>query len=95
MFKRSKATKESTEFHKYINWPLSHKDVDPLEFWKSNQKDFPCLSVMARDFLPTKSGSVSVERDFSKGVHVVTPTRASLQEATISAIMSLKSWYQD
>lgn len=95
MFKRSKVAKESTEFIKYINWPLSHEDVDTKDFWKSNQKDFPCLSLMARDFHPIQSGSVCVERDFSKGVHVVTPTRASLQENTISAVMCVKSWYQD
>lgn len=93
MFKRSRIEKTSSELEKYLNLPLTHRTVQPLDYWQSQADQFHCLSRMARDFLPIQSASVSVERDFSKGTHFVTPERCSLLQATIRACMSLKSWY--
>lgn len=82
----------STEFQKYIGLPLANTKVDQLTFWKSHVKEFPYLSQMARDFLPLQSGSVSVERDFSGAVDLITPARSALNSKTITADMCLKSW---
>lgn len=92
MFKRSKVDTASSEFQKYINLPLSNEKIDSIEFWKSQAVEFPNLSLMARDFLPLQCGSVSVERDFSGAVDLITPTRCSLMPQTIRADMCLKSW---
>lgn len=92
MFKRSKVENVSSEFQKYIGMPLSNEKGDPVQFWKSQVNEFPHLSSMARDFLPLQCGSVSVERDFSGAVDLITPTRCALDHKTIRADMCLKSW---
>ncbi|KAG4070300.1 hypothetical protein HA402_014400 [Bradysia odoriphaga] len=97
MYKRSKPDKVSSEIQKYLSLPLSNASMKPLEYWRSEsvQHEFPKLSKMARDVLPVQSSSVAVERDFSKGAHVVTPTRCSLTSETIRASMFLKSWFSN
>lgn len=92
MFKRSKVEKVSSEIQKYIGLPLSNAKVDPIQFWKSQVDEFPNLSLMAKDFLPLQCGSVSLERDFSGAVDLITPTRCALDHKTIRANMCLKSW---
>lgn len=95
MYKRAKVDKISSEIQKYLNLPLEHPKVSPLEYWRSSnvQYNFPKLSKMARDVLPIQSSSVAVQRDFSKGARVVTPTRCSLIAETIRASMFVKSWF--
>lgn len=95
MYKRSKVDRISSEIQKYLNRPLESPKVGPLEYWRSTsvQQNFPKLSKMARDILPIQSASVAVERDFSKGVRVVTPKRSSLIPATIRASMFVKSCF--
>lgn len=78
--------------NKYLNLPLSNKKVKMLDYWKTQNAEFPFLTQMARDILPVQSGSVSVERDFSGAVDVVTPTRCSLKHNSIRATMCVKSW---
>lgn len=97
MFKRSKPDRISSEIQKYLDLPLSKPTTSSLDYWrsKSTQDEFPGLSKMARDFLPIQSASTAVERDFSKGAHVVTPTRCSITSETIRATMFLKSWFDN
>lgn len=92
MFKRGKTNKQQKEFQQYISSPLSKEKVNVLDFWRAQQDELPHLSIMARDYLAVQSSSVSVERDFSDGVDLVTPTRCSLKAQTIRACMCLKSW---
>lgn len=94
MFKRSKSSNKPKEFQKYLNSPLSDPKVDILDFWRSQKDELPKLTKMARDYLGAQTGSVSVERDFSGGVDLITPTRCSLLPQTIRACMCLKSWYK-
>lgn len=94
MFKRSKISNEPAEIKNYLNLPLAQPNTDSVEYWKSKVTEFPCLSSMARDFLPIQSSSVSVERDFAGGVDVVTSNRCRLTNETIQAKMCLKSWYK-
>lgn len=94
MFKRTKVNKQPKEFQKYLNCPLSAANVNVLDYWRAQVTEFPNLSKMARDYLAVQSGSVAVERDFSGGVDLVTPTRCSLKQQTIRACMCLKSWFK-
>lgn len=94
MFKRGKTNKQLKEFQQYTSAPLSKTKVNVLDFWRAQQNELPHLSNMARDFLAVQSSSVSVERDFSDGVDLVTPTRCSLQAQTIRSCMCLKSWFK-
>lgn len=92
MFKRAKSNKRPKEFQQYLGSPLSNVKVNVLDFWRSQEHELPNLSNMARDYLAVQSSSVSVERDFSGGVDLVTATRCSLRAQTIRACMCLNSW---
>lgn len=92
MFKRAKSNKRPKEFQQYLGSPLSNVKVNVLDFWRSQEHELPNLSNMARDYLAAQSSSVSVERDFSGGVDLVTATRCSLRAQTIRACMCLNSW---
>lgn len=95
MYKRSKSSREPKEFQKYLNHPLSNAKVDVLDYWRSQKDEYPKLSKMAQDLLSVQGGSVPVERDFSMGVHLVTPKRCSMHPKTIQACMCLKSWLKE
>lgn len=95
MFRKSKVSREPKEFQKYMQYPLSSSKVNTLDFWRSQQSDFPNLSIMARDVLAVQSTSVAVERDFSEGANLITPERCSLLPETIRACMCLKNWLKN
>lgn len=95
MFKKAKVNREPKEFQKYMQYPLSSSKVNTLDFWRSQQSDFPNLSIMARDVLAVQSTSVAVERDFSDGADLITPERCSLLPQTIRACMCLKNWFKN
>lgn len=94
MFKKAKVNKEPKEFQKYIQFPLSSSKVNILDYWRSQEADFPNLSRMARDVFAVQSSSVAVERDFSDGSHLVTQERCSLLPETIRACLCLKNWFK-
>lgn len=95
MFKRGKTNKQPKEFNQYLASPLLGVKVNVLDFWRGQQSEFPHLSKMARDYLAVQSSSVSVERDFSDGVDLVTATRCSMNAETVRACMCMKSWYKN
>ena len=50
VFKRRRVNKID-EFKVYLLSPTCNEDVDPLQWWKMNQSQFPRLAKMAMDFL--------------------------------------------
>lgn len=96
MYKRSRKDPISTDFERYLSFPLSAaKATDLLKYWKAQEDELPLLSQMARDFLCIQSTSVPVERDNSAGADIITPTRCSIIAPTIRATMCLRSWYRE
>lgn len=91
MFQRP-AISNPKEFERYLQLPLSSKKVDVLQFWKTNEEEFPEMSKLARNYFGIQSSSVAVERDFSAGADLIRPTRSSLNTKSIKALMCLKSW---
>ena len=92
IYKKRKVSNLETEIKKYFCEDLLDKDVNPLDFWKLQKKEYPTLSVMAETFLAVPSTSTPSERAFSKGRLIIHHTRASLSAEKIRALMCLNSW---
>lgn len=72
---------------------MADENVDPLEWWKTNEKNYPRLSKMARDYLAIPSTSVPSEQCFSTGKNLITDKRNRLAGKTVRACMCLRSWW--
>ncbi|GES82328.1 zinc finger BED domain-containing protein RICESLEEPER 2-like [Rhizophagus clarus] len=91
VFKR-KRTQEIDEFQAYFLSPVCDESVDPLQWWKINQSQFPRLAKMAMDYLAIPSTSVPSEECFSISKNLITDKRNKLAGKTIRSCMCLKSW---
>jgi hAT family C-terminal dimerisation region len=89
--KRRRMEKDS-EITRYLAAPVAAIDTDVLGWWKFHVGEYPCLARIARDYLAIPATSVPAERVFSGGADLVTKKRGSLNEDSIQACMSLKSW---
>jgi len=81
------------EFNLYINSPTANDNINPLEWWKINEIQYPGLAKMARDYLAIPSTSVPSEQCFSISKNLITDNRNRLAGKTIRASMCLKSWW--
>jgi hAT family C-terminal dimerisation region/Domain of unknown function (DUF4413) len=63
-----------------------------LGWWKMHEEEFPNLARMARDYLSASGTGVPVERFFSNGSTLLTPSRQSLSPHKICECVSLKCW---
>lgn len=57
-----------------------------------HQRNFPVLSIMARDLLTPPASTVASESAFSAGNRVLTEKRTRLNEESLDALMCLKDW---
>jgi hypothetical protein len=60
---------------------------DALAWWEKNAKNFPSLSVMARQYLRCPATSATVERLFSQVGISFSPKRQRAQAATVADII--------
>ena len=95
MFKKFKTTNLEEEVGKYLAEPVSSQETDPIDFWKSNSKSFPCLSAMSQVYLSVPATSTPSERGFSGGRLICHHTRGSLSAEKLSALMCLNSWIKN
>ena len=58
--------KVEREIRRYQDFPTLAIDVDPLEWWKSEQKTIPCWQLLAQKYLYICGTIISLERLFSK-----------------------------
>jgi hypothetical protein len=70
-------------------------DIDILEWWKTNQIEYPILSCIARDYLAIQATSTECERSFSMAGNTITDKRNRLDPETVRASLCLKSWISD
>jgi len=79
----------------YFSIPsVSNNNVDPLEWWRINESQYPNLSRIARDYLSIPSTSVPSEQCFSLSKNLISDNRNKLAGKTIRICMTLKSWWK-
>jgi hypothetical protein len=62
----------------------------PLNFWKSNELNFPELAILARQYLSIQASSAACERIFSLSGHIFSIKRRRLGYQTFSDLVFLK-----
>lgn len=67
--------------------------IDPLVWWKLNEKVYPILAQMAKDFLSIPASSVASERLFSSAGIVFNDLRRRLNPKQLKSILCLKGWW--
>lgn len=67
-------------------------DIDILEWWKTNQIEYPILSHIAHDYLAIQATSAECERCFSIASNTITNKRNRLDPEAVQASLCLKSW---
>ena len=72
--------------------PNKYVEEKLLSFWKENSKNFPTLSLIAKDYLSIMPTSVSSERAFSLAGLTVKKTRSRLHPDTAKELLCSQSW---
>jgi len=75
---------EDDELVRYENMPADVRNEDVLSWWKTNEKVFPRLSFLARQYLATPATSASSERVFSSAGRTITDLRSRLSSQTLA-----------
>lgn len=78
----------------YLSLPRELERRDPLEYWRTNETEFPILARMAQCYLAVPATACPSERGFSSGGRVMSDHRASMLISTLEALVCLKSWDQ-
>ncbi|KAK1172462.1 zinc finger BED domain-containing protein 1-like [Acipenser oxyrinchus oxyrinchus] len=73
----------------YKSLPFEDVDGNPLEWWKTNHRQFPLLSKLVKKYLCIPASSVSSERMFSSGGNTVTPLHNRLDPENVNMLVFL------
>ena len=65
-------------------------DIDPLLWWSTNEKRFPHVACMARQFLGCHATSASAERVFSLAGRLYSDLRQHMTDGTLEERMWAK-----
>lgn len=72
------------EFKAYLSTPNAESEVDPLEWWKAHEADFPRVSQLARKYV-----CIPAERAFSTVGNIATCQRATLNPDKLNQLLFL------
>ena len=89
---RSKRRKTADELEAYLTEQVEEAKCDVLKYWKSKEKVWPRLSLMAKDHLAITASSASSERVFNTGRDLLGITRHRLLPTSMETCILLRSW---
>jgi zinc finger BED domain-containing protein 1 (E3 SUMO-protein ligase ZBED1) len=90
----AKSSSNNDELARYMALPREARSVNPLEWWRVQEREFPRVALMAKNYLGIPGSSVPCERIFSKAGEQVTKRRNQLSGNSIRAILCLDSWWR-
>ena len=68
----------------------SSKNINPLSWWKVNEKKFPFLSKVSKEYFGIAAISIPLERLFSDVGNLITTKHSSLKPEKIEKLIFLK-----
>ncbi|KAM4592381.1 E3 SUMO-protein ligase ZBED1-like [Odontesthes bonariensis] len=77
------------EMKAYLSTPHADSEMDPLEWWKVHEGNFPRVSQLAQKYLCIPATSSPSERVFSTGGNIVTCQRATLKPDKVDKLIFL------
>ncbi|KAK7898521.1 hypothetical protein WMY93_019374 [Mugilogobius chulae] len=77
------------ELHSYLALPVVDSEMNPLEWWKIHEVNFPKVSQLAQKYLCIPATSAPSERVFSTGGNIVTCQRAALKPDKVDKLIFL------
>ena len=80
------------ELKSYLDSPRTDEETDILDWWRTNEKIYPRLAKMARDFLSIMPTAVPSERLFSSAGLILTPLRTNLSDISLKSLLCICSW---
>lgn len=88
-----------SDIDRYLDSPVVNWDGDEdpnwvLKWWQANEKLYPLMSKVARDYLPIPPAEVDVERLFNKGRDLLGLRRHSMLPETMRAVMFARYEYR-
>ena len=81
---------EEDEVDVYYNLKAAKFGINPLFWWKNNEKKFPILSKLSKEYFGISATSVPSERLFSDVGNVITNKRSSLKPEKVEKLIFLK-----
>src|SRR6266542_3927836 len=90
--KKSSNLQSRNEIDEYLAIPVESQNVNPCEWWKHHQTQYPILAKIAQDYICIPATSVSNEQAFSKSGELISKKRNRLGDRAIEACMCLNSW---
>lgn len=79
----------ANELNLYKSLPVVSLDVDPILWWRDQNKTFPNMHKLAINYLTVPATSVSSERMFSAAGRLVTKARSSLSTKHVDQVLFL------
>ncbi|XP_039515830.1 E3 SUMO-protein ligase ZBED1 [Pimephales promelas] len=77
------------ELKGYVSIPNAESEMNPLEWWKVHEANFPRVSQLAKKYLCIPATSAPSERAFSTGGNIVTCQRATLKPDKVNQLVFL------
>lgn len=87
-----KALKNHPELQDYLLITGIDLDRDPLQWWAENEKYFPTIAPLARDYLAMIASTVPSEETFSAAGNTITERRNRLSVESAESIIITQSW---
>ena len=81
------------EVHRYldrIRTPQANSVIDPFQWWRDHEKEFPILFKVSRKYLGIPATSVPSERLFSDAGNQITNERNRLKPDTVNELLFVK-----
>jgi hypothetical protein len=85
--------RKGDELDRYLlfEYDKTNQKIEPLQFWKNHQRQFPLLSRYARSILSIPATTTNVEREFSTAGWILNERRTNLQPDKLDNILLVRS----